>query len=665
MKKHHRTLFWIGAGLLSLAVAVPLLGYLALTFYDVNRLKPRIERAVSTATGREFVIHGDLSFTPGLAPTVRAEQLTLTNPQWAKDPEFASIGALEATFELKPLLQRQLIIHSIHLSDAELHLEKGAGKDQQNWVFTPQAEAGQERAEAEKEGGFRFEPRIAEVQLENCTLHYRDGQKNALYTLGLPSVALQVSPNAKLTAELTYEGITGELTAGEAESLPVFMEQGGKVSLAIRTPAQNGALNFDGTFGPVAKGFQLEGALEAKADSLAAFRPLAPTLPETAPVALKIKGSATPERIALASYQLNMLPQGPVQGKADIRLGGARPVINADVALPAYVMEAKELAANAGGAGGGGAPATGGLIPDAPLPVDWVKALDGIFQITMPRFQRETLVLQNIQATATLRGGVLEVAPLRFAAFEGQTEGRLSIDASTTPPQFAMQAHGRDWQMDHIVPRPDNQGGRLQGGRTQLALDLAGQGESVKPLLATLRGNAEFDLQDLRYRSPAAAAALTDFFQLLRGQGSGDIRLNCAAGRFAVARGVATAQHLGMDTSGAYVTGEGDINLAEERLNLVLTPRAKAVGFADLAVPVRFAGSMLDPSVRLDTRGTALRAGQVALGIASGGTLGLAMLGKNLTDKIGITANNSPCKMAVPGNLPEAAPAAGGPAPDR
>jgi uncharacterized protein involved in outer membrane biogenesis len=290
-----------------------------------------------------------------------------------------------------------------------------------------------------------------------------------------------------------------------------------------------------------------------------------------------------------------------------------------------------------------------------------MQNLNGSFQITMPRFQRGAILLQDIKATAALKNGRLNVAPLNFRSFNGATQAELRVDAATMPPRFAIKAEGHDWMLDQLIPKPDGQGGRLQGGRAHLFIDVSGSGESLKPVIRTMNGITGFYLSELRYRSPAAAAALTDFFQLLRGKAGGEIGVKCGLGRFNLVNGVATAQALGFNTTGALVTGEGNIDLGDERINLVLSPRAKTVGLSDLAVPVRFAGKLQDPSIRLDARGTAFKVGEVALGIATGGTtLGWTLLGKNLTDKLGVTADSDPCAEKVSAeSMSQAVPAAG------
>lgn len=634
---------------------IPVGFYLLLTLYDVNRLKPRIERAVSAQTGRAFFIHGNVAFTPGLVPTIRAEQMTLSNPEWTKEKEFTSIGALETSFELWPLLQRRIVVHEITVTDAEVQLEQGAEKSQQSWVFTPAEKAenvtDKVLATAEKETGFRMQTDIGGFNLKNVKLFYRQPQSETKQVM-LESGALMFGDKLSLDAAYDYQGVRGNLAltsdgAATLDTLQAQLANKATVHFDAKTPKQNGIIDFNGTLSDVEKGGTLQGDLSVTADSLSAFSPLGGPLPQTQSVSLKSVINASANHIGLTKLKLNFLPQGTVTGKVDATFTGNKPQLNATLLLPAIdVSESASVTETQvrDAASTRPAPTPAGIIPDVALPVDWLQTLNGTFNLTMPRFQSGKILLQNIEAKAVIKDGRLRVAPLQFVSFKGQTLAELDIDSTVKPAHFALRATGTDWLLQEVIRQPDEQGGKLQGGLTQLKARLSGSGASLKPVLRSLSGDTSFLVSDLRYRSPAAAAALTDFFQLLSGKGSGDIKVQCALGRFTLADGVATSQALGMNTSGAIVVGEGTIDLAEERMNVVLRPRAKIIGISDLAVPVRFSGSLNHPSIGLDTRGTALKVGEVALGIATGGgSLGWALFGRNVTDKLGITADSDPC----------------------
>jgi len=68
-------------------------------------------------------------------------------------------------------------------------------------------------------------------------------------------------------------------------------------------------------------------------------------------------------------------------------------------------------------------------------------------------------------------------------------------------------------------------------------------------------------------------------------------------GEFELKNGLASTEVLVFDTKGAFVLGEGDINLNTRELDLLLTPKSKGVGIASLAVPMKITGELGNPTI--------------------------------------------------------------------
>lgn len=136
---------------------------------DVNQYKDRIATTLQDATGREVTLSGEMDLALGLTPALVVEGATIGNPDWASEPDMASIGRLEAQVELLPLLQGTLKVVRLALVDATVALETnadGAG----NWAF---GDAASEPADSGQGDGMALD--VQEISLENATLTYRDG----------------------------------------------------------------------------------------------------------------------------------------------------------------------------------------------------------------------------------------------------------------------------------------------------------------------------------------------------------------------------------------------------------------------------------------------------------------------------------------------------------
>ena len=143
MTRTRKTLAWAG-GIFVLLVAVLVV---ILATFDWNRIKPTINSKVSEILHRPFAINGDLAvrwqreedeggwraWVPW--PHVIAQDLTLGNPEWAKNPQMASLKKVELRLSPLALLSQTVDIPRINLTEPSASLERLAD-GRANWTFT-------------------------------------------------------------------------------------------------------------------------------------------------------------------------------------------------------------------------------------------------------------------------------------------------------------------------------------------------------------------------------------------------------------------------------------------------------------------------------------------------------------------------------------------------
>lgn len=100
----------------------------------------------------------------------------------------------------------------------------------------------------------------------------------------------------------------------------------------------------------------------------------------------------------------------------------------------------------------------------------------------------------------------------------------------------------------------------------------------------------------------------------------GEIR--CAVVQFDISNGIATSRAFVFETEAGVLTGEGDINLATEKVNFLLVPEPRYPSLMHLWTKLRVSGTMIDPTVRPDTL-SILSKGARALSALAIGPLGL------------------------------------------
>ena len=142
MSRGRRILAWTTASLVLLLAALVVF----VATFDWNRIKPTLNARVSETLGRPFAINGDLSVRwqrepeeEGLRawvpwPHVKAEDLTLGNPEWAKEQQFVTLARVEASVSPLPLLWKTVTIPRIDLTEPRADLKRRADGSN-NWTF--------------------------------------------------------------------------------------------------------------------------------------------------------------------------------------------------------------------------------------------------------------------------------------------------------------------------------------------------------------------------------------------------------------------------------------------------------------------------------------------------------------------------------------------------
>jgi uncharacterized protein involved in outer membrane biogenesis len=114
-----------------------LLGFgIALWNFDLNSYKPRVEAAISAATGRNFTIRGRLAVLSWFTPTISADDVVLGNLPGSSHPDMLKIPRVEADLGLRALLAGRLDIARLVFIGPDLRLET-APDGARNWRFTP------------------------------------------------------------------------------------------------------------------------------------------------------------------------------------------------------------------------------------------------------------------------------------------------------------------------------------------------------------------------------------------------------------------------------------------------------------------------------------------------------------------------------------------------
>ena len=91
--------------------------------------------------------------------------------------------------------------------------------------------------------------------------------------------------------------------------------------------------------------------------------------------------------------------------------------------------------------------------------------------------------------------------------------------------------------------------------------------------------------------------------------GDKQVKLNCMATDFGVTNGLMQTRSFIIDTDDAIIDVSGNINLAQEQLDLTINPNSKGLRVLSLRAPLYVLGSFMQPSVSIDKGVLAMKAG--------------------------------------------------------
>lgn len=196
---------------------------------DPNNFKPRIAEAVHVVTGRDLTLRGPITIGFSMSPTLKATDVSLSNPPGFSGPQMATLGQVEAQLALWPLLRGRIEIVRLVLTKPDVMFETNA-QGQANWQFAAQPRVaadgapvpGMSSQSSSPPGAPRFA--VSSVKIEGGRLTYRDaisGQTRAADIRQLQATSAGPMAPISATADVTVEGHDIALTAetGPLESL--------------------------------------------------------------------------------------------------------------------------------------------------------------------------------------------------------------------------------------------------------------------------------------------------------------------------------------------------------------------------------------------------------------------------------------------------------------
>jgi|GEM_PF-6453033 len=593
-----------------LLVALVLVIYAVVRSIDFNAYKDLVAQQVKVALGRDLVIAGDVSVEFGLVPHLTARQITLHNADWSDQPQMVSVDKLDASVELLPLLFEQIHIRQLTLSGGAVILErndKGGG----NWSFTTPTSSA---------GGTTPLPDVGRVKLEKVQLRYRDPVHSLDRTLVVDQFSAESAGSGGAISWLLQGAIGSNAIDLKGTLGSIGQMVNGPFPITLKGSIGDVALQSRANIASLSTLRGLDIDLEASGSDLAKLNPLLGTNLGQTP-AFKIAthladqdGGYHFDHIAIAFGQSN------ISGDVTASLAGDQPLVKAQLASDRLDLADFGFAP----ADNKSTPAAsnGRLFSTDPWHFDFLRGVDADIGLTIGELLRGQSILKDGKLAMKLDHGTLTVNSFSAQIDQGQVNATGSLKAATDQPVLELAVKGSNIASGPVLASA-GLADVLNAGAVNLDLAVKGPAVSEHALMAGLDGGLRFTTGSGSLKNSFAQFLLADLTKLISFGGTSDAtRINCLAGAFDIAHGVAKTHSLVMDTPGAAVLGIGDINLGAETLQMRVDSRSKQVSLAALAVPMFISGSLQHPSVSPDPVGALANTGNFVVDTANTVTFG-------------------------------------------
>ena len=660
MTRTRKVIAWT---LASLSVLLAVL-VLIIVFFDWNRIKPPLNAKVSEELHRPFAINGNLAVVWQREPAeggwrawvpwphVVAEDLSLGNPEWSKQPQMVTLKRVELRISPLALLAQRVVIPRIDLTGPNADLQRLAD-GRANWTFQfdpkdPDAEPSSWVVDIGAigfdKGHVTLDDQSLKTQLDvlidplGKPIPFSDivGEKAAKTAQDKGAAPQDYAFGIKVKGQyhqqkLNGEGKIGGLLALQDSNRPFPLQA--KISIADTRVELAGTLTDPLNLGALDLRLKLAGA------SLGNLYPLTGvTLPDTPPYATDghlIAKLHEPGGALFRYEEFNgKIGESDIHGSLAYLAGQPRPKLSG--ALVSNQLLFADLAPLIGADSNAKQKARGGdskQPTDKVLPVEEFKTerwrdMDADVEFTGKRIvHSEKLPFNDLYTHLVLTDGVLSLEPLRFGVAGGKLDAQIRLNGRTEPLEGQAKLTARGFKLKELFPTFEPM--KTSFGELNGDADITGRGNSVAKLLAISNGNLKMLINDGAISRELMELAGLNVGNYIVGKIFGDkeVKINCAAADFDIKTGLATTRLFVFDTENAIIYIDGTANMATEQLDLAITPESKGWRLISLRSPLYVRGKFIKPDAGVKAVPLLLRgAGMVALGVIAAPAAGLLAL---------------------------------------
>lgn len=589
-----RVLKWTAATFAIIIVALAVF----LFAFDWNLLRGYIGEKVTSQTGREFSIAGDLDVRLGLPPRIHAEQVRLENADWGTEPRMLDLAAVDFTIRLLPLFRGEIVIPEAAFTQPNIVLEKNA-RGEGNWKLS---------REEDKESDF---PKIGRLVVDKGVITYRDPR---IETDVVARVATNTDAGDQATRFDAQGKYKGSAVRASGAGGSVFLLRDETQAYPFKASVEIGATKavLAGSVTGLAKLSAVNIDLELSGKDLADLFPIAGiVLPETPPY--RVRGQLVHEgRVWRFHDFAGKVGDSDLAGNLSVSTETDKPRLTAEISsklldfddlagLIGAPPDPKETASQAQKKKAAIEKAKPGVLPTKEFRLSKLAAIDADVKYRAQSIRRrEALPLDDLTVHFVLKDAVVTLKPLNFGVAGGNIASTIAMNAARSPISVTADVNVRELKLNQLVPKIETSKtsvGTL-GGRAKLSAtgnSVAQWADSVDGKIGLLMSGGQVSNLLLEFIGLDGGEIMKFLFA-----GDKNVPLRCAVANFDLKDGVMTADAFVVDTVDTNVLGEGRIDLGEEKLHLKMHPLPKDASILSARSPIHIEGSFEDPNIKPD-----------------------------------------------------------------
>ena len=248
--------------------------------------------------------------------------------------------------------------------------------------------------------------------------------------------------------------------------------------------------------------------------------------------------------------------------------------------------------------------------------IDWVTANADVIYSAKAIRHIEQLPLDSGSVHVKLTNGVMQLDPIALGVAGGSLAGKITVDINVVPATVDTRLAVRGLLLNKLFPTIKDT--KSAYGKISGQIDLKGRGNSMAQMLGSASGDVALVMGNGEISNILLEYIGLDGGEIIKFLINGDrnVKLLCAAAAFEVKHGLMNSKAILLDTTDTVIRGTGQVNLANETLDISLNPLPKDRSILSLRSPLKIGGTFASPSAGVDKMALGARAGVViALGL--------------------------------------------------